>query len=51
MDKAGERANGNMNSRTDHHMLKLTSLNQVAHLTLGDPNTCRKLLRRLQPIV
>jgi hypothetical protein len=40
-----------MNSTADHDVLKLTSLDQVADLTLGDPNTRGKLLWRLQPVV
>jgi hypothetical protein len=40
-----------MNSTADHDVLKLARLYQLADLTLGDPNTRRKLLWRLQPLI
>jgi hypothetical protein len=39
-----------VNPTADHDVFKLTSLNQVADLTLGDPNARRKLLWRFQPL-
>jgi hypothetical protein len=40
-----------MNPAADHHVLQLTSLNQMANLTLGNANARSKLLWRLQPII
>jgi hypothetical protein len=51
IEETRERANRNVNSAADHDMLKLTGLNQVADLALGDPNTRGELLWGLQPIV
>jgi hypothetical protein len=51
IEKARKRADRNVNSAANHNVLKLMGLDQVADLTLGDPNARSKLLWRFQPIV
>jgi hypothetical protein len=45
--KTAERADWNMHSRTDHDVFKLTGLNKMADLALGNTDASGKLLRCL----
>jgi len=45
-DKARKCADRNVNSATDHDVLELSDVNEMAHLTLGNSNPRGKLLWR-----
>jgi hypothetical protein len=45
-EKARERAHWNMNTASDHDVLKLASLNEMTHLTLRESDTRGELFRR-----
>jgi hypothetical protein len=45
-EKARKRADRNVNSAPDHHVLKLAGLNQMADLPLGQTDARSKLLWR-----